>query len=150
MAQLPLPLPLSTAEACRRGVITGVAQGAVLERVDIDDFMAGNDGDVRLNLFLLAQESLQSDHNFVNGWFSYFHICGIHGLPTVQWSDVSTKALYNFLERHARKETEAWDINQRPVAGIPKNGDQWKGYCTHNSVQFLPWHRYAALYFAIV
>ncbi|KAL2067332.1 hypothetical protein VTL71DRAFT_1757 [Oculimacula yallundae] len=51
-------------------------------------------------------------------FLSYFQIAGIHGRPYIPWGDAA----------------------QTP--GAPKTG-----YCTHNSVLFLPWHRpYLALY----
>ncbi|KAG4435031.1 hypothetical protein IFR05_009487 [Cadophora sp. M221] len=51
-------------------------------------------------------------------FLSYFQIAGIHGRPYIPWGDAAQ------------------------VPGAPTTG-----YCTHNSVLFLPWHRpYLALY----
>jgi hypothetical protein len=129
--------PMTTAEACQKGIVTGVATGNLIERVDIDDFMAGVDGSIRLNLLLLAFNKLQEDHDF-KSWFSYFSIAGIHGNPNVKWNDVDSNATYNFLDREGRKEKEAWDTRKQAV---PLKGDEWMGYCTHNSIQFPTWHR---------
>ena len=55
---------------------------------------------------------------------SYFQIAGIHGLPYEKWPDR--------------------DWNDMPESQDP-NG--FKGFCTHSSILFLPWHRpYLALF----
>ena len=72
----------------------------------------------QFNIFLLAMQKFQAQAQ--TGKTSYYQIAGIHGVPRVSWDG---------------------------VAKCSACTGQVDGYCTHDSILFLGWHRaYLALF----
>jgi tyrosinase len=72
-------------------------------------------------LYLLGLQALQNVDT--DAPMSYYQIAGIHGTPHVKWPD------------------RDWNSMSQV------DGSQSGGFCTHNSILFLPWHRpYLALF----
>ena len=78
MAAVPSSSPNPSWDAILSGNVTGVMNNGTngFPRLEIDEFCQDND---RLNLFLLALESIQNNDKFLSDPWSYFQIQGIHG-----------------------------------------------------------------------
>ncbi|KAJ7829831.1 photo-regulated tyrosinase [Mycena leptocephala] len=123
-------------------IVTGALQptGSVVppERREINAFIRGDpDHQYEFDLFVqaLCKLMLQSIHSLINFILadiqesnindpdSYYQMCGIHGLPFMEWSGSTSPS----------------------GPGLPK-GNEFGGYCTHATVLFPTWHRpYVAL-----
>ena len=101
-----------------------------------------------MNLFLLAMINLKKNPaNFSDdsSWTSYFHLSGLHGLPSIAWDGVSAYTSEKFLEASNLGREMAV-----PPTNIP-NDPTAAGYCVHGTPLFCSWHRpYLVLFESIL
>jgi tyrosinase len=111
--------------------VTGVQNGQILPRLEVQDLHANAD---QFNIFLLGLQRMQSANQ--SDYLSYFQIAGMSFLPRLKtWIVLMTREGI-----HGRPMANWNDVDGNPNSSSP-------GYCTHVSNLFLSWHRpYLALY----